>query len=123
MEWCRVGAAFAGAGVALGAMGAHAFSAKLGTYGTPIYQTAVNYHLFHAMALLFLGLAVRNEVVTGATARIAGGLFSVGILLFSGSLYALALTGERSLGMITPFGGVMFLVGWLLLARGSGAVP
>ena len=117
MNWCRAGSAFAGLGVALGAMGAHAFSARLGTYGAPIYQTAVNYHLFHSMALLFLGLAARNEIVSLATARAVGILFSVGILLFSGSLYALALTGERSLGMITPFGGVMFLVGWLVLVR------
>jgi uncharacterized membrane protein YgdD (TMEM256/DUF423 family) len=102
------------AAVALGAFGAHALKARLAPDMQAIWQTAVQYHAWHALGLLAVGLValVRPE----ASVALAGGLFVAGILLFSGSLYAMALTGARGLGVITPFGGVAFLAGWLAFA-------
>jgi len=102
------------AAVALGAFGAHALKARLAPDMQAIWQTAVQYHAWHALGLLAVGLValVRPEASVG----LAGGLFVAGILLFSGSLYAMALTGARGFGVITPFGGVAFLAGWLAFA-------
>lgn len=80
-----------------------------------VYRTGVLYHLLHAVALLAVSLAAQR--VRGV--RIVGALFIVGIVLFSGSLYFLATTGMRWLGAVTPFGGMAFLVGWLVLAAGA----
>lgn len=113
-----IAAAFAGAsGVALGAFGAHALRARLGA-SLAIWQTAVLYHLLHAVALLALVLFAR---ATGRSVTLPATLFGAGIVLFSGSLYGLALTSWRWLGPITPLGGLAFLAGWaslVLLARG-----
>ncbi|MDG2304853.1 MAG: DUF423 domain-containing protein [Candidatus Binatia bacterium] len=105
------GAAFAGIGVALGAFGAHGLKDRLTPDLLEIYQTAVQYQFYHSFGLILLGLFVaqRGEV-SGAGA--AAWAFSIGILLFSGSLYVLALTGAKWLGAITPLGGLAFLVGW-----------
>ena len=109
-----LGASFAFAAVALGAFGAHALKARLGPDMTAVWQTAVQYHAWHALALLATGvlLLVRPDARVG----LAAWLFVAGIALFSGSLYALALTGVRGLGAVTPFGGVAFILGWLALA-------
>lgn len=106
-------------GVALGAFGAHALADRFGEYEKGVWQTAVFYHLIHALALLAFGisLAVIPEFSASSTATWIGSLFTVGILLFSGSLYALALSGVKVLGAITPLGGVSFLVAWALVAR------
>jgi uncharacterized membrane protein YgdD (TMEM256/DUF423 family) len=112
----RLGAIGGFLGVALGAFGAHALRDRISPDLLAVYQTGVQYHLVHALALLFVGLLA--EHLPGAAsrmARVSGTLFAIGILLFSGSLYALALTGVRKLGIITPFGGVCFLTGWALL--------
>jgi uncharacterized membrane protein YgdD (TMEM256/DUF423 family) len=105
-------AGFAGAtGVALGALGAHALAARLGE-SLSTWQTAVEYHLVHALALLVL--AFHDEI--GNTPRaVAGWLFVVGIICFSGSLYLLALGGPGALGPVTPIGGVAFIGGWITL--------
>lgn len=105
------GAAFAGIGVALGAFGAHALKDRLTPELLDIYHTAVQYQFYHAFGLILLGLFVaqRGEVSGAGGAAWA---FSIGILLFSGSLYVLALTGTKWLGAITPLGGLAFLVGW-----------
>ncbi len=98
-------------GVALGAFGAHGLKDVLAANGTlAIWQTAVLYHLVHAVASLWV--AERRPVVTW--------IWAAGVAVFSGSLYALALTNARWLGAITPIGGVLFLAGWALLVfRGS----
>ncbi|HTE53434.1 MAG TPA: DUF423 domain-containing protein [Kofleriaceae bacterium] len=103
--------------VAFGAFGAHALRSRLEPAALAIWQTAVLYHLLHAVALLALVLFAR---ATGRAVGLPAALFGAGIVLFSGSLYGLALTGWRWLGPITPIGGLAFLAGWaslLLLAR------
>ena len=101
--------------VALGAFGAHALKPTLTPEHWVIYQTAVQYQAWHALGLLVLGLLARQWPDSRAL-RWAGGLMAVGLLLFCGSLYALSLTGLRSLGAITPLGGVAWLMAWLVLA-------
>lgn len=102
------------AAVALGAFGAHALKARLTPDLQGVWQTAVQYHAWHALALLAVGLVLLVRPQAGA--GLAGWLFVAGIVLFSGSLYAMALTGVRGLGAVTPFGGVAFLAGWLAFA-------
>ena len=99
--------------VAFGAFGAHALRSKLSPEMLQVFETGVRYQMFHALALLVTAIAVAR--FDGWVARAAGWCFLAGIVLFSGSLYALALTGVRTLGAITPLGGVAFLVGWALL--------
>ncbi len=100
--------------VALGAFGAHGLGARLSADLMANYQTAVQYHFYHSLALF--GVALLNAQFPNATLPKASGyLFLAGILLFSGSLYVLALTGERWLGAITPIGGTGFLAGWVCL--------
>lgn len=105
--------------VGLGAFGAHALKEKLDTYSMGVFQTGVQYQTMHALALLGLGilLSVLPALAQEKAAQIAGYSFVVGILVFSGSLYALAFTGVKVLGAITPIGGVLFLVGWASLAK------
>jgi uncharacterized membrane protein YgdD (TMEM256/DUF423 family) len=101
--------------VALGAFGAHALKSRLSPEMTGVWQTAVQYHAWHALALLANGLLLLHWPER-AGFGLAGWLFVAGIVLFSGSLYAMALTGARGLGAVTPFGGVAFLAGWVVLA-------
>lgn len=112
-RWLAVGAIFAGLGVAAGAFGAHALGDRLPPDLLEVFQTGVRYHLVHALALLVVGLAV--DLRPHRLWDVAGWLFSAGILIFGGSLYALALSGVRWLGAITPIGGLAFLGGWLCL--------
>jgi uncharacterized membrane protein YgdD (TMEM256/DUF423 family) len=109
----RLAAALGASGVALGAFGAHALKARLPADLLAIYHTGVDYHLLHALALV--GLAALAPHVDARRVRLAGLAMSVGVVVFSGSLYALALSGTRWLGAITPLGGVAFIVGWVLL--------
>ncbi len=106
--------------VALGAFGAHGLKSAPGMdeYRLGVWKTGTDYHLAHALALLFVALLADRLSGTAAQgrARLVGWLFTVGIVIFSGSLYALTLTGVRALGAITPLGGVSFLLGWALLA-------
>jgi uncharacterized membrane protein YgdD (TMEM256/DUF423 family) len=111
-----LGAANGFAAVALGAFGAHVLEARLAPEQLATFHTATDYLGLHALALLGTGLACL--LLDSRTLRIAGGLFLAGILLFSGSLYLLAVTGMRWLGAVTPFGGVALLAGWVLLALG-----
>ena len=107
-------AAFFGfTGVALGAFAAHGLRARLSSEYLAVFQTGVHYQLVHALALF--GVALLAERLPGRLLKAAGSLFALGILLFSGSLYALTLSGLSKLGMITPLGGVSFLAGWLCL--------
>jgi len=99
--------------VTLGAFAAHGLKSRLPLDLLAVFQTGVQYQMFHALALL--ALAVLAKQVISNTLLLAGVLFVLGILLFSGSLYLLALTGTRALGMITPIGGLAFLGGWVCL--------
>jgi uncharacterized membrane protein YgdD (TMEM256/DUF423 family) len=116
--WLLLGALNGFLSVAAGAFGAHALKARLGPDLLAVFETGARYHMYHALALLAVGLlaAVRPAGVPAGLLNGAGWAFLVGILLFSGSLYALALTGVRGLGAITPLGGLGFLAGWVLLA-------
>lgn len=104
--------------VALGAFGAHGLKQRLSADLLAVYQTGVQYHFYHTFALLAVGLLMLHMPANGAL-RWSGILFIVGMVIFSGSLYVLSLTGVRWLGAITPLGGVAFLVAWLLLARAA----
>ena len=118
------GAALAALGVALGAFGAHSFDPKLTEAGRlETYQTAVRYHLIHAVALLLLAVLIRSGI-SGPLVQWAGLLHIGGTVLFSGTLYVLALTGIGWLGAVTPLGGLGFVAGWVLLViRGLQAWP
>ena len=111
-----LGAANGCAAVALGAFGAHVLKARLAPEQLATLHTASDYQGLHALALLGTGLACL--LLDSRTLRVAGLLFVAGILLFSGSLYLLAVTGTRWLGAVTPFGGGALLAGWVLLAVG-----
>lgn len=112
------GALYGAAGVMLGAFGAHALAARLSESNLAVWQTAVTYQLTHALALLLVGVLVRQSGSGNAALGIAGWGFLIGVVLFSGSLYLLALGGPRVLGPITPVGGVAFIVGWVALLVG-----
>lgn len=109
-----LGAVFAFLAVALGAFGAHALRATLSPADLATFETGVRYQMYHAFGLFVVAWAASRW--TGAPVSIAGWLFVVGIVVFSGSLYTLVLTGQRWLGAITPLGGLCFLAGWALLA-------
>jgi len=100
--------------VALGAFGAHALKAQLTAEMASAWQTAVLYHALHALALFGLGLLMLHWPER-TDLPIVGWLFAAGIVLFSGSLYLMALTDARALGAVTPIGGVAFLLGWAIL--------
>ncbi|CAI8981526.1 DUF423 domain-containing protein [Pseudomonas sp. IT-P253] len=107
-------AAFFGfTGVALGAFAAHGLKARLTPEYLAIFHTGVTYQLVHALALF--GVALLATQIPGRLITWAGASFAIGILLFSGSLYVLTMTGISKLGIITPFGGLAFLIGWLCL--------
>ncbi|WP_281646408.1 DUF423 domain-containing protein [Parendozoicomonas sp. Alg238-R29] len=99
--------------VALGAFGAHALGDIFSPYQQSIWNKAVNYQMFHTAALGLVAVLALNS--PDRSLLFAGRFFSIGIVLFSGSLYILALTGIRKLGIVTPFGGVAFLLGWFAL--------
>ena len=100
--------------VALGAFAAHILKQKLSTEMFAVFEVGARYHFYHALALFIVAFAI--DQYPNANLSLAGWLFSVGTLLFSGSLYALSLTEIKILGAITPIGGVCFLAGWLWLA-------
>jgi uncharacterized membrane protein YgdD (TMEM256/DUF423 family) len=112
-----LGAGAALLAVALGAFGAHALRGRLGTDALATFEVGVRYHMYHALGLLVVALARARW--PAATA--AGWLFVAGIIVFSGSLYGLALGGPRWLGAITPLGGLAFLLGWARLAWAAWA--
>lgn len=101
-------------GVGLGAFGAHGLKNILSEHGADIYKTAVSYQMWHALALALVGTLPEHPSL-----RWAGWCLLIGIVLFSGSLYLLAIFNLSWLGMITPFGGVAFLAAWALLARAA----
>jgi len=110
-----LGAVFAIAGVGMGAFGAHALKARLSPEMLGVWRTAVQYHLFHALGLIAVGLAALH-LPRSILLQSSGWAMGAGILLFSGSLYALALSGPKWLGALTPLGGTAFLLAWALFA-------
>lgn len=112
-----MGAAAAALAVILGAFGAHALRGKLPEHLINAFTTGVQYQMYHALALLLVGVLVQLYPASHLL-KWSGVLFAVGILLFSGSLYALALTQIKLFGPITPLGGVAFILGWLVLLMG-----
>ncbi len=114
--WTSVAAALLALAVILGAFGAHALRGRLDEYLMRVYEKAVFYHFVHALGLLIVSLLPRIDVISPTKVNTVAILLLAGILLFSGSLYVLALTGARILGAVTPLGGVAFIAAWLLLA-------
>jgi len=108
------GAVAAFVAVGFGAFGAHGLRGRLTPDMLAVFETGVRYHMYHALALLLTAALVPR--IEGKAIVAAGWLFVAGIVLFSGSLYLLAVTGVTVLGAITPIGGVAFLAGWALLA-------
>ena len=104
--------------VGLGAFGAHALKNRLSERLFEVYQTGIQYHLLHALGLLVVGLLLLHIGSNGAL-RWAGYLMLAGMVLFSGSLYLLALGAPKWLGILTPFGGVAFIVAWVVFAVGA----
>ena len=111
-----LGAISAGLAVALGAFAAHGLRARISAEALATFETGARYHMYHALALLAVAWACARW--PGAATSAAGWLFAAGTVLFSGSLYLLAVTGVRALGAVTPFGGLAFVLGWLALAIG-----
>ena len=101
--------------VVFGAFGAHALKGKLDDQALKVFETAVQYHFYHTVALLVVGVIALNQPQT-MLLKSSGWLFVIGILVFSGSLYLLSLTGVRWLGAITPLGGLALIAGWACLA-------
>src|SRR5215212_4934789 len=108
-----IGALMGAVGVAIGAFGAHGLRGRLSPEMLAVFETGVRYHLYHALAIVATAAVLPR--IDGRAVVIAGWSFTTGIVLFSGSLYALALSGVTTLGAITPLGGLAFLIGWALL--------
>jgi len=115
--WIIVGAVLGGLAVGIDAFGAHALKAQLTPDQWTVFNTAVRHHMFHTMGIFvvgFLGSRIDSGLLTAA-----GWLFLAGVLLFSGSLYVYAITSKREFAMITPVGGITFMIGWFLLGWSS----
>jgi uncharacterized membrane protein YgdD (TMEM256/DUF423 family) len=110
-----IGSINAALGVLCGAFGAHALKTRLSADLLAAWQTGVHYQLVHALGLLVVGLAA-HHLASSASLKWSGWLMFTGIVLFSGSLYLLSITGMRWAGLITPLGGVSFIAAWILLA-------
>jgi len=116
MNWSAIAAIFLALAVGLGAFGAHGLKARLDANHLDIYKTAVLYHFLHALGLLMVSVLPKTGTISAEAANSVCWLLAAGTLIFSGSLYVLAVTGIGLLGAITPFGGLAFIAGWLLLA-------
>lgn len=116
MNWSSAAALALALAVVLGAFGAHGLRDRLDAYSLGIWEKAVFYHFIHALGLLIVSLLARSGALAPAGAPRVSWLLAAGIVLFSGSLYVLALTGVRALGAVTPAGGLCFIAAWLLLA-------
>ncbi|MBD2663101.1 hypothetical protein B6N60_00647 [Richelia sinica FACHB-800] len=111
-----VAAIFGGLSVAAGAFGAHALRDKLSERSLEIFDTGARYQMYHALALFFVAILLSRLESPPLTLIASGWLFIIGVLIFSGSLYVISLTGVRSWGAIAPLGGIAFMIGWGALA-------
>lgn len=116
-QWICIGAFSAAMSVALGAFGAHGLKGHLPPESLKAFETGVQYQFYHSLGLILTGIIVSSDNPSPLLV-LAGWLMLAGILLFSGSLYVLSVTGIGGIGIVTPFGGVAFIVAWLLLAIG-----
>ncbi len=116
MPWTTIGSVLLALAVLIGAFGAHALRDRLDAYASGIYERAVFYHFVHALGILAVGIAIDAHAASASLARVSAALLLAGIVVFSGSLYALALSGIRKLGAITPLGGIALVAGWVTFA-------
>ena len=112
MAWIRIAAVLGFLGVAAGAFGAHGLASRVSERALEVYRTGVLYHLVHALALFALALHANAK---SKSITLPAAFWLAGVVLFSGSLYLMALTGVSALGVITPFGGLCFLAGWAVV--------
>jgi len=118
-KYTKIGALLAMLSVAFGAFGAHILEEQLTADELDVYQTGVQYHMFHAVGILLVAMLI-DRLASPKLAAWAANLMIAGVVLFSGSLYVLALSGVKELGAITPIGGVAFIAGWICLALSAG---
>ena len=116
MNWSQIGAILLALSVILGAFGAHGLRDRLDAYHMDVYQKAVFYQFIHSLGILIVGILPKTGTFPQSSAATVCAFLLAGIVIFSGSLYLLAVTGNRMLGAITPIGGVCFILGWALLA-------
>jgi uncharacterized membrane protein YgdD (TMEM256/DUF423 family) len=119
--WLFIAAILGALAVIFGAFAAHGLQARLDVQAREIFETGARYQMYHALAMGLAAFAMRGEAA--ARARLSAILFFAGILLFSGSLYLLALTGAPMLGLVTPLGGLAFIAGWFFLALAALKLP
>ncbi|WP_016949928.1 DUF423 domain-containing protein [Anabaena sp. PCC 7108] len=117
-----VAAIFGGLSVAGGAFGAHALREKISERSLEIFDTGARYQMYHALALLLIAILMSRLESPPTTLVVSGWLFIVGVVIFSGSLYAISLTGIKSLGAIAPLGGIALMAGWGVLAISAGSM-
>jgi uncharacterized membrane protein YgdD (TMEM256/DUF423 family) len=120
-KYIKVGALTAMLSVVLGAFGAHLLKDRISVDALEVYNTGVQYHMFHAIGILLIALLI-ERLPSQKLAIWAARLHMIGIVLFSGSLYALALSGVKALGAITPLGGIAFIAGWICMALAARPV-
>ena len=123
MNWIATGALLMAAAVGLGAFGAHGLRSRLDAYSMSVYEKAVFYHFVHALGILAVALMARMHAISISGQERVAWLLLAGIVIFSGSLYSLAISGVRILGAITPIGGLAFIAGWILLAYEAFRAP
>jgi uncharacterized membrane protein YgdD (TMEM256/DUF423 family) len=116
VNWTATAAIVLALAVCIGAFGAHGLQGRLDTYSMGVYEKGVFYHFIHALGMLAVPLLVRAGLISESAGTWTGWLLLAGIVLFSGSLYVLAITGVRTLGAVTPFGGASFIASWVVLA-------
>jgi uncharacterized membrane protein YgdD (TMEM256/DUF423 family) len=120
MNWTTTAAIMLALAVCIGAFGAHGLQARLDAYSLGVYEKGVFYHFFHALGMLAVPMMVSAGLISESAGKWTGWLLLAGIVLFSGSLYVLAITGERTLGAVTPFGGASFIAAWAVIAVCAG---
>ena len=119
--WLFIAAILGAAAVLCGAFAAHGLQTRLDGTAREVFETGARYHMYHALAMGLAAFAMRGPAKIRA--RAAAILFLIGIFLFSGSLYLLALTGATAFGLVTPFGGLAFIAGWILLTLAALKLP
>jgi len=117
-----IAAIFGGLSVAGGAFGAHALREKITERSLEIFDTGARYQMYHALALLLVAILISRLESPPTTLLVSGWLFIIGVVIFSGSLYAISLTGIRSLGAVAPLGGLALMLGWAALAVAGATI-